>query len=305
MADPNPSDSQLHPVPLAPAPWTAKAESYWLFLTLGGKLPEGVYDRVDVRGGVEEVGYEGKERGEFKGGLGVVMIVRYTDTPVGPYDELLLIPGNFSVPTPTSASTTPPTFSLPRSALRITRIYVSTSNAATVYNGRRNWNIPKHHARFSFSAPQTLAGQSPPQEMTVKVYAPGSVEGDGAEPFFGVRLRPWRWVPAVPVKSKWLPVSTVHVQPPLAEGEKYAVTKGKVDGEVKEEDVLVGTEKWSTFEIGSAAPRARGCWVEVLEAGGRSVKAGKWWPQDVKPWGVGAWMEEGTMSIPMPNEWKL
>lgn len=64
-----------HPVQRVPAPWTLKAESYLLFVKLN-ELPEGVYDRL-------EGAWENEALGRFAGGLGAVMIVRYTDTPVG------------------------------------------------------------------------------------------------------------------------------------------------------------------------------------------------------------------------------
>jgi hypothetical protein len=68
-------EPDAHPVLRAKAPWPLKAESYLLFLKMN-ELPKGVYDTL------EEV-WEGSEFGEFKGGLGAVMIVRYSDTPVG------------------------------------------------------------------------------------------------------------------------------------------------------------------------------------------------------------------------------
>jgi hypothetical protein len=40
------------------------------------ELPKGVYDQL------EEV-WGGEEFGKFEGGLGAIMIVRYSDTPVG------------------------------------------------------------------------------------------------------------------------------------------------------------------------------------------------------------------------------
>jgi hypothetical protein len=67
-----------HPVLRALAPWTTKAECYWLFLTLK-TLPEGLYDPLEA--GSEAC--TGKETGGFLGGLGCVMVVRYRDTPVG------------------------------------------------------------------------------------------------------------------------------------------------------------------------------------------------------------------------------
>jgi hypothetical protein len=65
-----------HPVARSLAPWSTKAESYLLFTHLA-KLPaEGVYHE-------SEAAWAGDEFGAFKGGLGGVMIVRYSDTPVG------------------------------------------------------------------------------------------------------------------------------------------------------------------------------------------------------------------------------
>lgn len=68
-------DNGQHPVHRVPAPWTLKAESYLLFVKLS-ELPKGVYDRF-------EGAWEDEALGRFEGGLGAVMIVRYTDTPVG------------------------------------------------------------------------------------------------------------------------------------------------------------------------------------------------------------------------------
>jgi hypothetical protein len=59
--------------------------------------------------------------GAFKGGLGMMQIVRYHDSPVGPYDELLLVPGYFEVP------------GTKKQMVRVTRIYVSQKD--TCWNG--------------------------------------------------------------------------------------------------------------------------------------------------------------------------
>lgn len=69
------AEPEFHPVPRAKGPWTLKAESYLLFLKLG-ELPKGVYDPL-------EEAWADKGLGAFAGGLGAVMIVRYSDTPVG------------------------------------------------------------------------------------------------------------------------------------------------------------------------------------------------------------------------------
>lgn len=69
------SDGGKHPVQYAPAPWTLKCESYWLLLNLK-TLPKGVYDPLEE---------PCLEHGEFAGGLGCIIVVRYKDTPVGMY----------------------------------------------------------------------------------------------------------------------------------------------------------------------------------------------------------------------------
>lgn len=77
----------------------------------------------------------GESNSRFAGGLGAVMIVNYSSSEAGPYDELLFIPGKYRI-----------------AGLRwhtISKIYVSTMES--VVNGRLNWGIPKELARFSFS----------------------------------------------------------------------------------------------------------------------------------------------------------
>lgn len=234
---------------------------------------------------------------------------RHSLTPsTGPYDELLLIPGNFAVPQPSQG---PP--KLPKKALRISRIYVS--QRTTTYNGRLNWNIPKHLARFSFSAPPTLKGQSPPLSLDVKVFPPGSEDGDGVGPFFACTLKPWRWVPSMPVNSKWIPMSMMHVQPPIPEppGQRAAVEdviqSPEIDaydiGAKGEKALCVGTDRWTAFDIGLSIPRARGCWVTMGETGTEEGVSARYFPQGLRPWGVGGWMEEAMLEIEKPLEWKL
>jgi hypothetical protein len=60
-----------HPVARAPAPWKLTAEVYILFHTLT-QLPKGVHAELEGEAG----GWDGNEKGEFKGGLGSVMVVR-------------------------------------------------------------------------------------------------------------------------------------------------------------------------------------------------------------------------------------
>jgi hypothetical protein len=190
------------------------------------------------------------------------------------------------------------------------------SQRTTTYNGRVNWNIPKHLARFSFSAPPTPAGSSPPESLTVKIFPPGSTDGDGTGPFFACTLKPFTWVPSMPVSSRWLPLSTVHAQPPLPEGMKFrSAAEGEVNGKKidpydispeNEHALMAGTDRWCLFPVTSYSPRVRGCWVNIHEPEKNAEgEATKYWPQSVTPWSVGAWMEETEMGILEPSQWKL
>lgn len=59
----------------------------------------------------------------------MIQIVRYSETPAGSYDELLIIPGSFEGPGSKQEST---------SRMRITRIYVSQHE--TLWNGTSSCN---------------------------------------------------------------------------------------------------------------------------------------------------------------------
>jgi hypothetical protein len=64
--------------------------------------------------------------------VGAVILVNYTSSDVGPYKELLFIPGIFHYEK--------------KYYLSISKIYVST--IASVINGQNNWGIPKELADF-------------------------------------------------------------------------------------------------------------------------------------------------------------
>lgn len=71
-------------------------------------------------------------RPDLAGRLGLVMLVEYRDSAVGPYWELLFLAG--------------PLLLDRRRVFSITKIYVSTE--ASAVNGRENWGIPKEVADF-------------------------------------------------------------------------------------------------------------------------------------------------------------
>ena len=101
-----------------PAPWTLQGEGIVLlfhfkkdWVAQAGNLPAHL-------------------QGKFKGGFGYVMLVNYQESPVGPYKELLFIPGKFGE----------------EKLQSITTIYVDSE--ASTANGRANWAIPKETAEF-------------------------------------------------------------------------------------------------------------------------------------------------------------
>ncbi|MBO0948130.1 acetoacetate decarboxylase family protein [Fibrella forsythiae] len=71
----------------------------------------------------------------YRGWIGTVMLVDYTSSDVGPYCELLFIPGLFNLNGRTTFS--------------ISKIYVSTQ--VSVDNGIANWGIPKEQADFTIT----------------------------------------------------------------------------------------------------------------------------------------------------------
>lgn len=83
----------------------------------------------------------------FKGGFGSVMLVDYQHSEVGPYKELLFIPGRFSF--------------WGQKHYTISKIYVSTESS--VQNGRANWAIPKELAEFDWQ------GSSNDEQVTINI----------------------------------------------------------------------------------------------------------------------------------------
>lgn len=121
------------PIELAPAPWTLKGTVYSItYIPLSTKLPTKAFAPLERQ-------YASAVEGEYVGILGQIQIIRYTDSPVGPYDELLIVPGFFKY------NHTSPSGKLEeRKNLRVSRIYVSQKY--TNWNGRMSTFItyPSH-----------------------------------------------------------------------------------------------------------------------------------------------------------------
>jgi len=96
-----------------------KADVFWsvAWMSAANGLPAGSYSPLEASSSFADPEVSGK----YTGGPGVCMILRYTDTPVGPYDEVIWMPGYFEIP------------GTGRKHVRIARIYVS--RLESVFNG--------------------------------------------------------------------------------------------------------------------------------------------------------------------------
>src|SRR5262249_33742356 len=107
---------------VAPAPWTLRGRAYISVL----RCPD---DLLDTRSFVPASLAGKRSRSPFA----TMMFVDYSESNVGPYHELLFIPGAFR-------------FADGRLHPSISRIFVSSQSS--VENGQRNWGIPKGRADF-------------------------------------------------------------------------------------------------------------------------------------------------------------
>ncbi|KAL9534840.1 hypothetical protein SMMN14_01386 [Sphaerulina musiva] len=138
----NCTNESTEPIEPAPAPWTLKGDIYGIFLLPGLGLPllGASPEDLPVKAFPPlERKYQASIAGEYVGKIGMIQVLRYTESPVGPYDELLIIPGFFEYENEGEKE----------EGVRVSRIYVSQKY--TCWNGRVNWNIPKHLARFDWT----------------------------------------------------------------------------------------------------------------------------------------------------------
>lgn len=109
-----------------PAPWTLRGEGIILLFRFKKAW-------VDQAANLPNYLHQ-----KFRGGFGYVMLVDYQESPVGPYKELLFIPGKFGE----------------EKLQSITTIFVDSE--ASTANGRANWAIPKQTADFHWQKEKGL-----------------------------------------------------------------------------------------------------------------------------------------------------
>jgi Acetoacetate decarboxylase (ADC) len=112
----------------ASAPWSLSGEGFILVYKFSNEF-------------IEKSGFmDAYQMNNWKGGLGTVMCVNYKTSNVGPYFELLFIPGIISLKNLN--------FDKIKKGFTISKIYVSTQDS--VENGINNWGIPKEKADFEW-----------------------------------------------------------------------------------------------------------------------------------------------------------
>jgi len=257
----------IPPLPLAPAPWSCKGEVYWIFLSPSKTVEPGAYAPLEASVSPIATNEVGHPTGKGMGAC--VMIVRYSETPVGPYDELMYTPGAFTTPPIPGGDGKP--------HLRLTRIYVSESNPETIYNGRINWNVPKHPARFEFKEISN-------SETRISVFPPGGSEAEPADaPFFSTIIsKAGSFLPSIPLSSSVIPVDVKLVLPPLPASPSNPA--------------LAGTDSWRSFRS-SLKGKTRFIWVKPGDTKDDDGKAqfadGVGFPK-IQPWSLGIYWTKGT-----------
>jgi hypothetical protein len=80
---------------IAPPPWNLKADVYtvpfWVSTSQAQNFPFDIaYSPLELSSEFADLGLS-----RPVGGIGGIQVIRYKETPVGPYDELVIIPGKF------------------------------------------------------------------------------------------------------------------------------------------------------------------------------------------------------------------
>jgi len=119
------------PIVSVPAPWKLKGTVYLVtFFNKAGQLPAHAYSPLEQDSTFASPAASGKHLG----GISQFQVIRYHESPVGPYDELIVCPGSFTFETEQDGKRKK------NKAARISRIYVSQKH--TCWNGRTSSLLP-------------------------------------------------------------------------------------------------------------------------------------------------------------------
>ena len=152
----------------APAPWSLNGSGAVL-------LYHFPHSFVSQWGFLEDYQHLG-----YRGWMGAVLLVDYQSSNVGPYQELMFIPGLFKLGG--------------KRGFSISKIWVSTE--ASLQNGQRNWGIPKELAQFEVERDQ----------QGIRLFKASK----GSRVFFEAQLKHTRL--SLPFTSKLLPLTRIIQQ---------------------------------------------------------------------------------------------
>jgi hypothetical protein len=322
------STTESPPASIAPVPgpWTLRGTVYTIGTYISSKnaalLSENksfLYDPLELSSSFAA--------GKAVGGVGMVQVIRYTESPVGPYDELLMVPGFFERED-IATSKNGEKISVKRKSPRCTRIYVSQER--TCWNGRKSefshilehdvqlifisinisidWNIPKHLADFKFS---TLNDGS----VSISVY-PRIADSSGVESmksttaFFSATFKTIPYLPSFPFSTgplKYLGLDIAMVQPPLPAGKGVY---NEVVGTEGEGWCKVQALEWAkNCKLGWFDLRVDGGEEEMLLAGNERRGDSRpehenWWP-GMGRWQIGVVMHDAVIEFPKGDRWLI
>ncbi|KAJ3746781.1 hypothetical protein DFH05DRAFT_1458992 [Lentinula detonsa] len=310
---PSRNKTDFNGILLAPAPWQLKARM-WHFLVspLKANTINGKSNAVFPAGWAAPFQAEPLAEGDFvTGHPGVIMLVQYTESPVGPYDELIYIAGKFSMHKEPNSNET----NKAETGFRITRIYVSTKESAA--NGRRNWNIAKELADFKYTRHSDgswdLAVFPSNPLISETLETPAEVRRPNI-PFFHISIHPIPMLGSlcIPINFNILGSYFRLLNPPIPNGppgSSPALVKSNTnsDGSIKE-------PKWAALVPGIKGKMRLVTYKPKVDVGsdlegedGRKRKAhlaiadGVNFPA-VVPWKMGAYLEGVDMHFDAP-EW--
>ncbi|KAI0629143.1 hypothetical protein C8Q77DRAFT_1142361 [Trametes polyzona] len=262
---------------IVPAPWTVKAEAWWFITSLGHRPEPGETLPISYFPSQETQLYKtSMEQGAFCGGRGSITLIRYTESPIGPFDELAIAPGEFVNP-------------YQKPSHRVTRAYVSSKEA--VLNGRNNWGLPRELADFVFTP-----SLDDPDATEVRVFPTISSTEFASEACFAALIKPVPWLPTLPANLSHFPRVTL-CQPPLE----------------KSSDELVEVPRWHLLDCGEVRGRAKPFRCEGLlppiepapesetppsrKSSKKRMADGVGFP-DIEPYSVGVHWAEMSMTLP-------
>ncbi|KAF8851780.1 hypothetical protein BDZ45DRAFT_133134 [Acephala macrosclerotiorum] len=289
-------------IPVEPAPWALKGTVYIFMMYMTSKdaatlsaNPEFIYSPLEANSAFS--------KDKLVGGLSMVQLIRYSESPVGPYDEMVVIPGYFEYEIEVKGRDGK-IKTEKRKNLRCTRVFVSQEK--TCWNGRKNWNIPKHLANFEFVDLPNGSTQIAVHPLLPD--ATGQERIKGTTPFFTTTFQPVSYFPSFACSTDWskyLRWDLGLVQPPLPAGEGAE---------------LEGTDKWCKIAAVESSRKTSLGWFDLRQRrkaderepllggngrgdqGSGSEGYGNFWP-GLGRWRMGIRMEDAVIDFPEGEHW--